>query len=109
VVLDHGLYIEEGELFRKQYAALWTSLLMLDSDATDRICREWGISDTDMFISFQIFKPFQRERPVHLERASVNDIARMQTESKERVQKMLKVREEREWRKEKKKRESKRG
>ncbi|ETO36990.1 ABC transporter [Reticulomyxa filosa] len=58
VFLDHGLYIEESEKFRKQYARLWTAMFLNDHKTLHAICQDWGIEDTDFFASAQLMKPF---------------------------------------------------
>eukprot|EP00164_Ancoracysta_twista_P008028 GFYU01011515.1.p1 GENE.GFYU01011515.1~~GFYU01011515.1.p1 ORF type:complete len:522 (+),score=81.26 GFYU01011515.1:132-1697(+) len=90
VLLDHGLYIEEGDPFRVQYCNLWRAIFMLDIDKVTEICKGWGIDDSEFFASFTLMKPFSTDNPSHLTgKTTKADLARMQVEAKERVRNML--------------------
>jgi aarF domain-containing kinase len=57
VLIDHGLYVRLSEDFKRQYAALWKGLLMLDWKAIEAVGREWGIGEPDLFASATLLKP----------------------------------------------------
>lgn len=60
VLLDHGLYIDLSEKFRREYCTLWRSLFTLDIPSIERIAREWGIAlDPNMFASAILLRPFK--------------------------------------------------
>ena len=88
------MYIEEDSKFRVEYAKLWTAMLTMDADSIRQICQGWGISDSDLFMSFQIFKPFSTGNTKILEKSSASEILQLQRKSKERVKKLLTVSDE---------------
>ncbi|KAI8147616.1 ABC1 family-domain-containing protein [Fennellomyces sp. T-0311] len=92
VIIDHGLYIQESEKFRLEYCKLWEALFMLDMDTMNRICKSWGILDSNMFASITLQKPFSPTKAVHLGQANVNmhDIYELQTSLKDRIKDFLK-------------------
>ncbi|KAG6331736.1 hypothetical protein ID866_7355 [Astraeus odoratus] len=57
VLLDHGLYVQVGEEFRRQYAQLWRALLGTDWDTVERVTRSWGIGSPDLFASATLMRP----------------------------------------------------
>lgn len=93
VVLDHGMYVDFSEGFRLQYCELWKALVLGDTKALGRICRSWGIGDQDLFASFQLLKPFSRERPSHLRTTTRSDLlahaSDMSERGYDRVKRML--------------------
>ncbi|KAI9495197.1 ABC1 family-domain-containing protein [Zychaea mexicana] len=92
VIIDHGLYIQESEKFRLEYCKLWEALFMLDMDTMNRICKSWGIEDSNMFASITLQKPFSPNKAVHLGKANVNmqDIYELQVSLKDRIKNFLK-------------------
>ncbi|KAI9321246.1 ABC1 family-domain-containing protein [Dichotomocladium elegans] len=92
VIIDHGLYIRESEKFRLEYCSLWEALFMLDMDTVAKLCKGWGIEDSNMFASITLQKPFNPNRAVHLGQANVNmrDVYEMQMSLKERIRDFLK-------------------
>lgn len=57
VLLDHGLYVQASEPFRKQYATLWRGLITMDFDTIKSVASEWGIGTPDLFASATLMKP----------------------------------------------------
>ncbi|OLY84682.1 ABC1 family protein [Smittium mucronatum] len=57
VLLDHGLYINESETFRKQYCMLFKSIFLQDTKTVREVSNEWGIKDSGFFSSFILFRP----------------------------------------------------
>ncbi|KAJ2866650.1 hypothetical protein GGH94_001376 [Coemansia aciculifera] len=57
VLLDHGLYVRESKLFRRQYAEFWRSAMIGNKQSMARIAESWGISDAGMFSSMVSLKP----------------------------------------------------
>ncbi|OMJ23604.1 ABC1 family protein [Smittium culicis] len=57
VVLDHGLYINESENFRKQYCMLWKSIFLQDTETLKKISEGWGIRDSRFLSSMILFRP----------------------------------------------------
>eukprot|EP00050_Salpingoeca_kvevrii_P001718 m.177494 g.177494 ORF g.177494 m.177494 type:complete len:541 (-) comp10438_c1_seq2:1159-2781(-) len=90
VLLDHGLYMEESEEFRKQYCSFWKSIFLLDLSELKSICESWGVADHELFASMQMFKPFNpKNRAVHAHRTTREDVVRLQQRAKERVRELL--------------------
>ncbi|KAJ2039593.1 hypothetical protein GGH13_000218 [Coemansia sp. S155-1] len=57
VLLDHGLYVRESRLFRRQYAEFWRSAMIGNKQSMANIAESWGISDAGMFSSMVSLKP----------------------------------------------------
>jgi len=49
VLLDHGLYTEVDDTFRRQYATLWKDLVTRDMDGFRQVGHEMGIRHPDLF------------------------------------------------------------
>ena len=45
VLLDHGLYKTLGEGFKRDYADLWTSIVMADIGMMKRTCEKFGVTE----------------------------------------------------------------
>ena len=60
VLIDHGLYIQMDEKFRRDYALFWRSLMTFDNETIARITRdEWGINAPDIFASATLMRPYE--------------------------------------------------
>lgn len=46
VLLDHGLYIDLAEKFRKDYCRLWHSIVTSDSENIKKYCKEMNAEET---------------------------------------------------------------
>lgn len=55
VILDHGLYMEESEKFRRENCELWKAMVLMDIDSLKSICKEWGVRDYELFASIQVW------------------------------------------------------
>eukprot|EP00471_Norrisiella_sphaerica_P005560 CAMPEP_0184489228 /NCGR_PEP_ID=MMETSP0113_2-20130426/14844_1 /TAXON_ID=91329 /ORGANISM="Norrisiella sphaerica, Strain BC52" /LENGTH=549 /DNA_ID=CAMNT_0026872533 /DNA_START=94 /DNA_END=1743 /DNA_ORIENTATION=- len=90
VLLDHGLYVEANERFRKEYCKLWRSMVLMDMDGVRDICLSWGVADSEFFASMQLLKPFRPSKgAVHIANTTIDDILKMQLGLKERVKNLL--------------------
>lgn len=58
-MLDHGLYSELSDKFRKQYCSLFTSALSADLAKIQEIAIDWGIprEQADLFASLTLLRP----------------------------------------------------
>lgn len=59
VILDHGLYVDMNDKFRKEYAQLWRYLLSFDRKGIENIGREWGINSIEMLATSIQMKPVE--------------------------------------------------
>ncbi|PVU88828.1 hypothetical protein BB559_005372 [Furculomyces boomerangus] len=57
VLLDHGLYINESETFRKQYCQFWKSIFLQDKDKMEKIASAWGIKNSEFLSSIVMIRP----------------------------------------------------
>ena len=90
IFLDHGLYIEEPAVFRKQYSNFWVAMFLKDMDTLNRIGKQWGVGDIDFFASLQLIKPFSSKKGlIDTKTLSRSDVINMQLMAKKRVQKIL--------------------
>lgn len=49
VLLDHGLYVELSEQFRRQYSNLWRSMFVYDFDGVRKVTDQWGFGNAEFF------------------------------------------------------------
>lgn len=94
VVIDHGLYCHEPNEFRKNYALLWKSIVMGDTDMLRVIAEKWGIHDHELFASFQLFRPYKGNTSTHASNNTSTNVSRaevlqLQANVKQRIVKML--------------------
>ncbi|RHZ82009.1 hypothetical protein Glove_115g30 [Diversispora epigaea] len=92
VLIDHGLYVEESIVFRHQYCLLWKSLFIMDTETINQICKEWGIAESDLFISAQIMKPYKSQTAIHVsstKSVTLQDAYEMQMAIKDNIKKFL--------------------
>lgn len=57
VLLDHGLYVQLSEEFRREYAKLWKGLLAADLETVKEVTQGWGIGTPELFASATLMKP----------------------------------------------------
>eukprot|EP00284_Hemiselmis_tepida_P008096 CAMPEP_0174923976 /NCGR_PEP_ID=MMETSP1355-20121228/6940_1 /TAXON_ID=464990 /ORGANISM="Hemiselmis tepida, Strain CCMP443" /LENGTH=442 /DNA_ID=CAMNT_0016169717 /DNA_START=191 /DNA_END=1515 /DNA_ORIENTATION=- len=90
VLLDHGCYVSCSEEFRREYCRLWRAMVLTDEAELLRICRAWGVGDSELFASMQLLKPYTPGRGgVHLNATTRADVLRLQLEAFERVRGLL--------------------
>ncbi|KAI8063240.1 ABC1 family-domain-containing protein [Gongronella butleri] len=89
ILIDHGLYVQESKKFRLNYCRLWQALYMFDLKTVADISSQWGIYDAEMFASLTLQKPFSRDKAIHLQQTSIQDIYEFQRTIKERLKHFL--------------------
>lgn len=57
VLIDHGLYVQLGDQFRKEYATLWKGLLAADLETVKQVTTGWGIGTPELFASATLMRP----------------------------------------------------
>ncbi|KAJ6579517.1 ABC1 family-domain-containing protein [Mycena vulgaris] len=65
VLLDHGLYVQLTEEFRRDWCAVWEGLLAGEFGVVDGVTRKWGVGMPDLFASAVLMRPVRlgRGRP----------------------------------------------
>ncbi|KAJ7123148.1 ABC1 family-domain-containing protein [Mycena epipterygia] len=65
VLLDHGLYVQLTEEFRRDWCAVWEGLLAGEWGVVDGVTRKWGVGMPDLFASAVLMRPVRlgRGRP----------------------------------------------
>ncbi|CAO1623579.1 unnamed protein product [Sympodiomycopsis kandeliae] len=60
VLIDHGLYVELSDKFRKEYAELWRAIFSIDMETLNRITTDWGMGagSSEMFASATLMRPW---------------------------------------------------
>ncbi|EFC38704.1 predicted protein [Naegleria gruberi] len=58
VILDHGLYKEIDDDFRRNYANFWMSIILGDTKHMERYCNQLGISDYKLYASIIMMQGF---------------------------------------------------
>lgn len=61
VILDHGLYIELRDKFKREYSEFWRYLFSFDQAGMKRIGEQWGVNSIEMFASSIQLKPVKVE------------------------------------------------
>lgn len=64
VILDHGLYVNMSDKFRKEYSLLWKYLFAFDREGIRKIGEEWGIKSIDMFATTIQLKPANPDKRI---------------------------------------------
>lgn len=68
-----------SEEFRKDYCRLWKAMVLTDQDELARICRSWGVADSEFFASLQLLKPYTPKKGgVHLNATTREDVLKFQ-------------------------------
>lgn len=64
VLIDHGLYVELSEEFRRKYAQLWKAIFTLDLKTLDEITVSWGMGEgsSELFASATLLRPWSKPR-----------------------------------------------
>ena len=65
---------------------------MMDTDTINKICREWGIEDPEIFASATLMKPYKQNTALHIaskQKISLKDAYAIQMALKERIKKFL--------------------
>ncbi|EJD49076.1 ABC1-domain-containing protein [Auricularia subglabra TFB-10046 SS5] len=64
VLIDHGLYVELPEKFRKEYTTLWRSVFVGDIGAVERTVKLWGLApgSRDMVASSILLRPHRMKK-----------------------------------------------
>ncbi|OZJ04545.1 hypothetical protein BZG36_02714 [Bifiguratus adelaidae] len=93
VLIDHGLYIEESEKFRREYCELWKALFMMDTATMDRICKSWGINDSNIFASITLQKPYSPSKAVHLNTTTLADTYQLNKDMQAKIKNFLRDQE----------------
>lgn len=57
VLIDHGLYVEVPEDFRREWVALWRGMLEGDFKKVQTITENWGLGIPDLFASLTLMRP----------------------------------------------------
>ena len=64
VLIDHGLYVELSEEFRRKYAQLWKAIFTLDLKTLDEITVGWGMGEgsSELFASATLLRPWSKPK-----------------------------------------------
>ncbi|RKP24772.1 ABC1 family-domain-containing protein [Syncephalis pseudoplumigaleata] len=91
VLLDHGLYLQCREHFRREHCQLWKSLFTNDHHRLTEICHQWGIREVGMFASATLMRPYQQGQSAAAlsTPVSAQDVYSMQLQAKERARGFL--------------------
>lgn len=89
VLIDFGLVVPERVRFRYQYALLFASLFTRDFDSLQRVVRDWGIEDAEMFASLQAQKPFDALNAGQYGEVTREEVREMQKKAHARAKEML--------------------
>ncbi|KAL7666640.1 ABC1 atypical kinase-like domain-containing protein [[Candida] zeylanoides] len=76
VFLDHGLYVDLSEDFRRQYAVLFKSVFQFDRASIKRIADEWGIKSVELFATLVQLRPVKFSEGDASPPQDVNDLLR---------------------------------
>ncbi|KAK2465037.1 hypothetical protein APHAL10511_003113 [Amanita phalloides] len=65
VLIDHGLYVDVPENFRREWVSLWRGMLEGDFYKVQSVTKDWGMGMPDLVASFTLMRPIilRRGRP----------------------------------------------
>ncbi|EAN94568.1 putative ABC transporter [Trypanosoma cruzi] len=89
VLLDFGLCCPETERFRVEYALIFKSIVLRDTETIMKIITTWGITDADVFASIQMQKPYESLRRGNHGEVTKMELFQMQVKARERAQTLL--------------------
>ena len=65
-------------------------MVLMDEGELTRICKAWGVADSEFFASLQLLKPYTPKRGgVHLNSTTREDVLKFQVEAFDRVKALL--------------------
>ncbi|EGV60195.1 hypothetical protein PSN45_002060 [Yamadazyma tenuis] len=64
VILDHGLYVNMPEKFRREYAQLWKYIMSVDRKGLENVANEWGVTSVDFLSTSIQLKPADMDKSV---------------------------------------------
>lgn len=64
VLIDHGLYVELSDKFRREYAQLWKSIFTVDTATLEKITHDWGMGKdaSELFASATLMRPWSNPK-----------------------------------------------
>jgi aarF domain-containing kinase len=83
VLLDHGLYVQVDDEFRKEWSSLWKGLLMADFSEVERTAKKWGVGLPDLFASVALQRPTRLTRRTKDRKKKEEDERRMREQLNE--------------------------
>ena len=57
VLIDHGLYVEVPEDFKREWVLLWRGMLEGDFKKVEVVSKRWGLGMPDLFTSLTLMRP----------------------------------------------------
>jgi len=57
VLIDHGLYVQTPEEFKREWIELWRGMLSGDYSQVEKVTKSWGLAIPDLLASFALMKP----------------------------------------------------
>ncbi|KAF5350128.1 hypothetical protein D9756_009121 [Leucocoprinus leucothites] len=57
VLIDHGLYVQVPEQFKREWVDLWRGMLSGDFSQVENVTKSWGMGMPDLLASFTLMKP----------------------------------------------------
>ncbi|KAN0060806.1 hypothetical protein ACQY0O_007465 [Thecaphora frezii] len=95
VLIDHGLYVELSEDFRRKYAQLWKSIFTLDLKTLDSIVTSWGMGEgsSELFASATLLRPWSKPKSKTSKEGAAGQAPKsdleLQREMKEKIKSFL--------------------
>ncbi|KAJ7594036.1 ABC1 family-domain-containing protein [Mycena floridula] len=77
VLLDHGLYVQYDDTFKKQWSTLWKGLMTGDFSVIQNATRTWGFGLPDAFASFTLMRAHVSKRNREGFRRDMEELARL--------------------------------
>jgi len=57
VLIDHGLYVQTPEGFKREWINLWRGMLSGDYSQVEKVTKNWGLAIPDLLASFALMRP----------------------------------------------------
>ncbi|RKP18633.1 ABC1-domain-containing protein [Rozella allomycis CSF55] len=90
VLLDHGLYVQSTESFRRDYCLFWKSLFTYDIDSLQSVATKWGIGNVQLFASVTLQKPWKPGKSLLINsKSNAPEVAEMASMMKQKLKSFL--------------------
>jgi len=89
VLLDFGLCIQMTETFKMQYCQFWKAIFQHDLNSIREITHQWGVRNSEVFVSGQTMRPFSSKRDIKSE-VTKQDLLEMQLKFKADLKDIIK-------------------
>ena len=78
VLIDHGLYVEVPEDFKREWVFIWRGMLEGDFEKVETVSKKWGLGMPDLFTSLTLMRPVILRKGRPSKKGDVNEARKEQ-------------------------------